>query len=66
MMTACAMSCCVACEVVPGTDPAFRDVQRRPPLTQAATVDWLVENDRQIAAWIAETARACDQYGCRP
>lgn len=62
---ACAMLCCAGCLRVE-SDAAFRDVQRQPPLTRAATVEWLVANDRPVAAWIEETARACDRHGCRP
>ncbi len=46
------------------TEPLFKDVARKPPLTKQATVDYLVRNDRPMGVWVEEMAQACDQYGC--
>ena len=47
-----------------GFDPAFKDIQRQPPLTKPATADYLLTNDREVGVWIAETAKKCDKFGC--
>jgi len=52
------------CEAKPSSDPAFRDIQRVPPITKRATVEYLVGNDRLLAEWVAETSRKCDKFGC--
>jgi len=52
------------CEAKPSSDPAFKDVQRVPPITKRATVEYLVGNDRLLAEWVAETSRKCDKFGC--
>ena len=45
-------------------DPAFKDVQRTPPVPTEQTVEYLVTNDRPLAEWIAETRRKCERFGC--
>ena len=47
-----------------GTDPAFKDIQRAPPITKTETVDYLISNDRLLAEWVSETASKCDKFGC--
>jgi len=39
-------------------------VQRKPPQVSASTIKTIVRDDRPLAEWIEETARACDEYGC--
>lgn len=65
MMMLCAMLSTGGCvKAVDHADARFKDVQRKPPLSRAATVDYLIANDRPLAVWIEETAKACDDYGC--
>ena len=52
-----------ACSVV-AVDPAFKDVQRIPPVPSEETVRVIVANDRPLAEWIAETRRKCEKFGC--
>jgi len=63
-MAACSMIFLAGCDLRTGSDPAFKDIQRAPPLTKAETVGYLVSNDRLLAEWLAETARKCDKFGC--
>ena len=64
MTAACSLIFLAACEPKPASDPAFKDVQRVPPITKRASVEYLVTNDRLLAEWVAETARKCDKFGC--
>lgn len=45
-------------------EPHFTDVVSAPPITNPATPEWLVTNDRPLAVWIEGIAQACDRYGC--
>lgn len=64
MIPACSIAFLAACDPTLQTDPLFKDVARTPPLTKAASIEYLVKNDRPLAVWIEEMARACDEYGC--
>lgn len=52
-----------ACEVS-GVNPAFKDVQRQPPDIEQETALFIVQNERQLAVWIAETRQKCREFGC--
>lgn len=68
MMMICAIFFATSCGEVRPADkaPRFEDVQREPPkLQHEETVDYLIRHERPLAEWIAETAIACDEYGCR-
>tara|TARA_R110000851_G_scaffold308778_1_gene467850 strand:+ start:1016 stop:1255 length:240 start_codon:yes stop_codon:yes gene_type:complete len=63
--TLCAMTFLAGCDpALTGADPAFKVIQRAPPITKVATVDYLIVNDRPLAEWISETGRKCDRFGC--
>lgn len=47
-----------------GSDALFKDVSKRPPLTKAETIDYLIENDRKMAEWVEYQATQCDRHGC--
>lgn len=57
LLTACA-------EPGVSLDPAFKDVQRNPPDLKEASAQYLIQHDRHVAEWIAETKRKCAQFGC--
>ncbi|QEW27818.1 hypothetical protein RIdsm_03638 [Roseovarius indicus] len=69
---ACAMCFLTGCadwfdvEERPGSPAQFKDVQRQPPKIDESTVDYLIENERPFAGWLAETLIACEEHGCRP
>ena len=68
MMMACATLFLTGCGDRPAADkaPRFEDVQRTPPkLQHEESVDYLIQHERPLAEWIAETAIACEEYGCR-
>lgn len=52
-----------ACSIV-SVEPAFKDVQRAPPVPSEETARIIVANDRPLAEWIAETRRKCEKFGC--
>lgn len=72
MMTVCAsvyLSGCaewVGPEERPGGPALFKDAQSEPPKVSERTVDYLIENERPFAGWLAETIMACEEHGCRP
>lgn len=63
MMTICAMNFLISCDLARGDDALFKDVARKPPLSER-TVNWLVDNDRPFAEWTLEMAKACEDHGC--
>ena len=52
-----------ACSGV-SVEPAFKDVQRLPPVPSETTARVIVANDRPLAEWIAETRLKCEEFGC--
>lgn len=52
-----------ACSAVT-VNPAFKDVQRMPPIPSEEAAIYLVKNERPLAEWIAETRVKCKKYGC--
>tara|TARA_R110002072_G_scaffold26966_23_gene88489 strand:- start:980 stop:1213 length:234 start_codon:yes stop_codon:yes gene_type:complete len=63
-MLICATVFLAGCDPTQQSGARFKDVARKPPLTQQKTVDYLVRNDRPMAEWVEEMASACDRYGC--
>lgn len=52
-----------ACSTV-SVKPAFEDIQRAPPPVKEETVRYLLQHDRHVVAWIAETIKKCEEFGC--
>ncbi|MEM1079211.1 MAG: hypothetical protein AAGI09_11835 [Pseudomonadota bacterium] len=46
------------------TEALFSDIQRAPPPVAPASVDFLIREERPLAAWIAETNKNCETFGC--
>lgn len=63
-MMICLTTFLTGCLGLNSTDAAFKDVQRKPPRVSEPTIRVIVRDDRDLAVWIEETARACDEYGC--
>lgn len=59
-MTPLLLSACLGV----GAEPAFKDVQRQPPMVSEATSRVIVRDDRALAVWISETAKKCAEFGC--
>ena len=47
-----------------GADPRFTDIQRRPPDIRPDLALTIVEKQRALAEWIAETRKKCEEFGC--
>jgi hypothetical protein len=68
------MTCCTALigacgeQMLPAlqTDPLFKDVARKPAITNPETPEWIVRNDRPFAEWVEEMGQACEDHGCSP
>lgn len=64
MTTLCATLSLSFCTPLIQTEPLFSDIQRAPPRVAPETVDHLIREERPLAAWIAETNRNCETFGC--
>ena len=62
-MMICGVFSLMGCESI-GAAPAFKDIQRAPPVTKPETAEYLLANDRRVGVWIAETAKKCKLFGC--
>lgn len=42
----------------------FSEIQRAPPVPKIKTVEYLIQHDREVLAWMAETTKKCHEFGC--
>lgn len=68
MIALCSSASLAGCDAPAPTEdaPLFVDVVRQPPKAKPATATYLIDNDRDVAEYLAEIGLACEEYGCLP
>ena len=64
-MKTLAIMICVGCLTACGANSGnYAQIQRCPPVPKSETVDYLIENDRVVIEYYAETVKKTDRFGC--